>query len=306
MALNALWFQPASGDPDIGVPASLFRQAIQGLTGGATLQGLINPVSAVVTQHGSGPDFTLDVQPFAGVIAGDDIADQGTYPVINTAVVNVSTFDGGGSITAPGSGTRTHRLVLQIRDKRANVAWSTYDCALRLLQDTGSGEQAEPPSALTLAHVSISAGQSFIANSNITQGYPLLEGMNRIGPWRSSQNNPGSWNQTSNWTDFTGGQWPAQSFVVPPSGAVWITISGGLINVTGNNSIGWRISGTDAVGGANNHAFGTSAVGTNRGSRRHYVSGLTPGATNTVTPQWFQTSAGNSDTGEGQLTVEAV
>ena len=92
-------------------------------------------------------NFSVDVQPFYGIIQGEDSTDQGSYLVVNTAVVNVT------APTAPASGTRTHRLVAQVRDYRNNATWGagTYDWQPLLLQDTGSGEPARPNSAMTLA-----------------------------------------------------------------------------------------------------------------------------------------------------------
>src|SRR5213078_3498906 len=80
----------------------------------------------------------------------------------NDGTVNVATP------SAPGSGTQVHRLVLQVQDKLNNGTWSGYTAALTVLADTGSGTPAEPNSAITLALISIAAGQASVQNANIT------------------------------------------------------------------------------------------------------------------------------------------
>ena len=105
---------------------------------------------------------------------------------------------------------------------------------------------------------------------------------------------------------LTPGNWAPLTFTVPPSGSVFVTIGGGLINNSGNNSIGWRISGADTLAHGFNRGITTSSVGTMRASKRNLVNGLTPGGVDVVTPGWFQGTAGNSDQADGNLIVEAV
>ena len=300
MAFLVDWMQPASGDPAINVPASTFRMAIAALAGLGS-EGVIAPVSAVVTQRQAGANFSVDIQPFQAVVAGEDVTDQGSYLCTNTAVFNLATP------AAPASGTRTHRLVAQVRDKRSNATWTTYDWTPVIVQDTGSGEPAEPASAETLAHIVIAAGQSSVTNANITPGGTILRSLQIYGPWLGSQTGSAPWNTTNTWTDFSGGTWPAVTFTVPPSGSVFITVGGAISPGTGSDSsFGWRISGVDTVDHALTHAFTASAPGTARGSRRRLVTGLTAGGTDTVTAGWRQTASGSSDGGAGELIVEAV
>ncbi len=299
MAFLVNWMQPASGDAAINVPASTFRMMPAALAG-LGLEGIIAPGSAIVLQRAAGANFSVDIQPFQAIVAGNDVTDQGAYLVTNTAVFNLVTP------TAPGSGTRTHRLVAQVRDKRSNATWSTYDWTPVIVSDTGSGEPAEPASSETLAHITIAAGQPNVANANISQGGTILRNLQIYGPWQSLQSGAGSWNNTGQWNDFSSGNWAPITFTVPPSGAVFITIGAGLTNVNGNNSIGWRVSGTDTFANTFTRAITASAVGTQRFSKRNLVTSMTPGGTNTVTPGWFQGTSGNSDTADGNLIVEAV
>ena len=175
MTLHKPWIlQPTGIDPDITYTAQeirMFSTAIGTLTGNAVL----TPADFNVTQRGAGANFSVDVAAGVCGVTGDDIASQGLYLAWNDATVNVSTFSTGGAIAAPGSGTRVHRLVMQIRDKLSNGTYTTYDALPQLLQDTGGGTPAEPASALTLALVSIAAGAVSITNANITNLAPSAQ-----------------------------------------------------------------------------------------------------------------------------------
>src|SRR5204862_2332200 len=131
---------------------------------------------------------------------------------------------------------------------------------------------------------------------NITQGGTILRNLQIYGPWQTLQQGAGAWNSTNTWVDFGPGNWAPITFTVPPSGAAFITIGAGLINAAGNNSIGWRVSGVDTFANSFNRAITATGTGTSRFSKRNLVTGMTPGATNTVTPGWFQGTSGNSDT----------
>jgi hypothetical protein len=305
MAFLVDFMQPATGDASINVPASTFRMALQALVGGssASKEGVIAPTSSVVVQRGAGANFSVDIQPFQAVIAGEDVTDQGAYVVTNTAVFNLATP------AAPGSGTRTHRLVAQVRDKKSNGSWTTYDWTPVIVQDSGSGEPAEPASSETLAHIVIAAGQPNVSNANITQGYTVLRSLITVGPWWATQIGPGSWNNTNTWSDYSAGNWPPVVFTGPPSGLIMVTISAGPIsNSFGTSAIGYHMTGADTLGYSFLRAVSIGNVtggGGIRSSKRTIVA-VTPGGSNTITPAWFQTQSGGNDTGDGQLIVEAV
>lgn len=152
--------QPAVADPDLTYTAQELRQyltAMPVMSG----QGVLNPTSMNVTQRGAGANFSVDVAQGIVCVHGDDITNQGNYFVWSDATVNVATP------SAPGSGVRIHRLVLQLRDKQSNGSFTTYDAVHQLLQDTGSGTPAEPNSALTLALITIHAGDVSVTNASI-------------------------------------------------------------------------------------------------------------------------------------------
>jgi hypothetical protein len=306
MRFNVAFFvnycQPAVGDlTEIDVPAANFRLALAALAGTGQ-DGLFAPDGAVVTHRAAGANFSVDIQPFQALVAGDDVADQGSYLITNTATYNLATP------SPPGTGSRTHRLVAQVRDHRCNGSWpaGTYDWVPLVVTDGGSGLPALPASALDLCSIVIASGQANVADSNLVMRYPLLSTLARSGPWVADQSGAGSWNSTGNWVGFSGGNWPGCTFTVPPSGSVYITISGTLGGGTGYSAlIGWSISGGDAVGNSDRHAI-MAGDHTGRMSKRFLQTGLTPGASDTVTAAWKQNGPGGSDAGDGQIIVEAV
>lgn len=158
-----LFLQKTGADADVTYSAANYRLSM--LKALVPTTGVVDPYGSSglqVTQRGAGANFSVDIAAGSAFIPGGDIANQGTYVAFNDATVNVVTP------TAPGSGTRVHRVVLQIRDKLSNAIYSTYDAQLQLLQDTGSGTPAVPASAIGIARVSISAGQSSVTNAVIT------------------------------------------------------------------------------------------------------------------------------------------
>lgn len=162
MTLNTpIWMQATGGDPQIQYSAQQMRASLRGLV---RTDGVLDLVSGAlkVTQRGAGANFSVDIAPGIGTVVGDDVTDQGIYLAQSTAAVNLVTPG------APGSGTRVHRVVAQIRDKMHNGAWTTYDWTPVLLPDTGSGTPALPNSAIPLARVSVTVGQTSVTNANIT------------------------------------------------------------------------------------------------------------------------------------------
>ncbi|MGH3693232.1 MAG: hypothetical protein ACRDRX_04400 [Pseudonocardiaceae bacterium] len=158
-----LFLQKTGADPDITYSATNYRLAL--IAALCQYPGVLDPYGSnglLVTQRGAGANFSVDIAAGYGIITGGDVALQGAYIAVNDATVNVATP------SAPGSGTRVHRVVLQIRDKLNNGAYTTYDGVLQVLQDTGSGTPATPASAISLAKVSISAGQANVSNAHIT------------------------------------------------------------------------------------------------------------------------------------------
>lgn len=116
------------------------------------------------------------------------------------------------------------------------------------------------------------------------------------------------------WTDFTSAQWPAATMKVPASGILVVTVSvGNMSNPTSGNAstirVAWRISGANTVSATPDDSKCVLATGTDNMSmsRTYTATGLTPGGTVTVTPQWRVSSGGSNCTlSNGQLLVDPV
>lgn len=161
-----LLMQAAGGDTAVEYSA-LDVRALLGmlLRNEGVLHALPPGASALkVTQRAAGANFSVDVDTGAAVIAGDDITDQGMYAVQSTAATNLAVA------SPPVSGTRIHRVVARVKDHLHDGSWAvnTYEWALEVLEDTGSGTPATPASAISLATVSVAAAQSSVLAANIT------------------------------------------------------------------------------------------------------------------------------------------
>lgn len=114
----------------------------------------------IVSQRSAGANFSVDVSSGYLIIQGTTTSFQGKYLMWSTGVINVTTP------SAPSSGTRIHRLVVQINDKQ--ITGTTYGWRLWLMEDTGTGTPNTPANAISLATITIASGQSSVTNSNIT------------------------------------------------------------------------------------------------------------------------------------------
>lgn len=114
------------------------------------------------------------------------------------------------------------------------------------------------------------------------------------------------------WVDFTSAQWPPITFTVPPSGMAWVTVGAATQNTNTPTATAW--ASWRASGGYTRVPSETNGVcamnGRTYASRRVLVSGMTPGASVTLTPNWQVSSAGTTGTvtriSDGQLAVEPV
>lgn len=163
--LRPAWMQATIGDAAITYTAAQDRRVLGALF---SREGVLDKDAGHlrVTQRGAGANFSVDIAAGGAAIQGDDVSDQGIYQVASTATENRSTP------TAPGSGTRNHRVIARMRDKMHNGLWTGYDWVIEIQQDTGSGTPALPNSAIPLALVTIAAGQSSVTNANITDLRP--------------------------------------------------------------------------------------------------------------------------------------
>lgn len=113
-------------------------------------------------------------------------------------------------------------------------------------------------------------------------------------------------------TDFTSGQWPALTVTVPPSGMVAISVGAAVRNSNVSSStgwVGWRASGALTEG--TSEANGVSCQGSRTYATRRVIrSGLTPGSSLTVTPQYNFSSVNASSAvtavTNGQLIIEPI
>lgn len=163
--LRPAWMQATGGDAAITYSAAQDRRVLGALF---SREGVLDKDAGhlKVSQRGAGANFSVDVAAGGAAIQGDDVSDQGIYQVASTATENRTTP------SAPGSGTRNHRVIARIQDKMHNGIWTGYDWVIEIQQDTGSGTPALPASAIPLALVAIAAGQSSVTNANITDLRP--------------------------------------------------------------------------------------------------------------------------------------
>jgi hypothetical protein len=152
--------QKTGGDPDITYSAQDLRLSL--LNGLYLLEGVVGDFNSLkIIQRRAGANMTVEVSPGWAAIQGDDVANQGMYAVHN---------DDYGSITipaAPGSGSRTHRIVAQMKDKAHNGSYGTYEWLADILPDVGAGTPAQPNSAITLALVTVTAGTAAVTDAMI-------------------------------------------------------------------------------------------------------------------------------------------
>ncbi|MFD1309053.1 hypothetical protein [Streptomyces kaempferi] len=130
-----------------------------------------------------------------------------------------------------------------------------------------------------------------------------------LTPQVTAQVNQPPTSPLSTFTDFTTTDWPAATVVVPSSGMVKITVGCAVGNTDSSTAAawcGWRASG--ALTESTSEANSVSAVGSRTYASRSVVrSGLTVGASLTVTPQWWSNTAGaGRRISNGQLIVEPM
>lgn len=159
--LTPLWMEAEEGDPDIEYSAAHERAALIGTV--FSREGVMDRDAGHlrVTQRAEGPNMSVDVAAGQCAIVGDDVSDQGTYLCMSTTPVNVSVPP------PPGSGTRSHLVVAQVKDKLSNGVWTSYEWDIELLEDTGSGTPNVPNSAIPLARVNVAQGAVSVLSSHI-------------------------------------------------------------------------------------------------------------------------------------------
>lgn len=122
---------------------------------------------------------------------------------------------------------------------------------------------------------------------------------------------PGSFT-TGSFVDFTAGQWPPVTVTVPPSGQVRVTIGAAVANTVSGSATAWaswRATGASSMGASEKNSVTTIGART-YASRVYVLSGLTPGASLTITPVYQVSAAGTvgsvTRVSDGQLIVEPL
>lgn len=115
------------------------------------------------------------------------------------------------------------------------------------------------------------------------------------------------------WTDFTSGQWPPITVVVPPSGQVKVTVSSAVANNNTDSSTGWcgwRASGATTFAAGEKNGVASRGNGRTYASRTYVLTGMTAGLNLTITPQYMFSSVNASQAityvKESQLLVEPI
>jgi hypothetical protein len=131
-------------------------------------EGIIDPGGGQyeVSERGTGPNNTVDIAVGIAVVGGDDESNQGKYVVRNDAVVNLPFSP------APTSDSRIDLVILEINDSTAGNLRVPADVAnLRVVVGTAGVSPvvpAVPVTAIALAEVLRTSGDSFIDDSMIT------------------------------------------------------------------------------------------------------------------------------------------
>lgn len=163
-------------------------------------------------------------------------------------------------------------------------------------------------------------GSSYVWNGSIwevTSGLPApvqtVQGANMTG----GPSIPPGLIGDSTWHDVPNATWPALAFTVPQSGRVAVTIGGYIENRASDSSTIWlsyRASGGGMTVGTADATLDPRAISIRAGrlvaSRRNLFTGLTPGATITLTPVFFtgavSADATVSSIRNGNLIVEPM
>lgn len=148
-------------------PAARLRRVHQLMLGGR--EGCLGPGDMAVTQTDT-PSLSVQVAAGSAIVNGDDSTRQGAYIVDNDAAATV------GPVSTPHTTlARIDRLVLEVLDKEGTVSGgggrSSDLPQYRIVAGTPSASPvppAEPPTAITLALITVAAGASVILNASIT------------------------------------------------------------------------------------------------------------------------------------------
>ena len=295
--LKPTWTQPTGADPTLYYPGTELRLFAQAFLG---MEGVFGPAGLLVAQRAAGANFSVDIAAGQCVVIGNDIASQGAYVCTNTAGAYNLVTPG-----APGSGTRYHRVVAQVRDKTCNGSWTTYDWIPVLVQDTGAGLPAEPPSSVSLAQVAITTGQVSVLNANITDLRPIIQ---PLQPYQGSQIYvaAGEGTASTGYTDLTT---PGPACTVTTGTKARVTVSSFIVaSGTYWAFMGFAISGATTIAASDAYSLRAYAGVTGAGiqaSATYLIPGLTPGS-NTFTAKYRTVSPATGTFSMRYILVEPV
>jgi hypothetical protein len=130
------------------------------------IEGVLLPSSGglLVAQRAAGTNMSVDIAAGSCVVVGDDEANQGSYFCKSTAVENVVIG------AAPGSDSRIDLVVARVRDATVTGGVSS-DWILEVIPGTVAASPvvpATPATAIPLAKVLVTAGDTAITNAMIT------------------------------------------------------------------------------------------------------------------------------------------
>lgn len=122
----------------------------------------------LVTQRGAGANESVDIAAGYAVITGDDSADQGNYVIRNKATVNLAVT------AAPVANSRIDLVCLRVNDPAAggpagNNAQFVYVTGVAA---ASPAIPATPTSAIALARILRTTGDTSVVNANITDVRP--------------------------------------------------------------------------------------------------------------------------------------
>ncbi|GLY81831.1 hypothetical protein [Actinoallomurus iriomotensis] len=306
MATSVTARNPAWLD-DVPATAAEMRSAVLG-----SLYPYAGIVRGLALQALPTPDMKVRLP--AGLCAIDD-GQNGYIPLENSAQVDLD-------IQASSSTqTRLDAVIAEVVDNGTDAATIRR---FRVLTGTPSSgtptapalPPADQPTAKTLL-----VGTAFVQANAETNGKIRTQDVKVVAPQIRQVPLPKQTLQVGGldnptpaagvWTDFTAGQWPPISYVVPASGAVHVTIGAECHNDqtdTATTRCGYRISGGFTLPAAFGHEVGGHSFTT--GSRRFLVDGMTPGAVITITPVYRMTSIATTPHSAfvhgGNLLVEPV
>jgi hypothetical protein len=284
-----VWIEAVPGDDPILMSARQYRTLIDAVY---RSEGVVGSTELVVSARAAGANMSIDISPGLAIIQGDSVAAQGKYAVRSTAVENRAVA------TAPTTGSRTDLVVLQLFDKQADGG-TLYGWDIQVL----TGTTTAPPSSVILGRVTVSAGNASIAAGNITlTGRQWATYHRAPAPVEVAQGAAvaGMTTPVNVPVDFASGVFAPLTVTYPPSGKVFVTITGNIQNeatTTATVWLGWRISAGAGTTANGDNTLNVTAIGTAGsrlfGSRRVLLTG-TSGTSVTIQPQW-QISSGSTD-----------